>query len=191
MRQCAERFLHHSRVARKLRECPPIFGAARESVAFAQYLRYRRASREIFLGLRVEWKAMKVICRRGFDPQQQQVPIVGPLDPFNTALRTFEFSGKNRVLEKREQLHDCARLYAGLFARDQKRGALQRDVVSVERRDECWHSRAPEPASACDGEPKVEGRRLFLFGRREWLHSEQAAYDIRRVLQPGSLARWA
>ncbi|MGA7451254.1 MAG: hypothetical protein WBW73_08250 [Rhodoplanes sp.] len=62
-------------------------------------------------------------------------------------------------------------------------GALQRDVVSVERRDECWHSRAPEPASACDGEPKVEGRRLFLFGRREWLHSEQAAYDIRRVLE--------
>ena len=98
----------------------------------------------------------------------------------NAALRTLEFSRENRVLE---QLHDFARLYAGLFARDQKRGALQRDVVSVERRDECWHSRAPEPASACDGEPKIEGRRLFLFGRREWLHSEQAAYDIRRVLE--------
>ena len=170
-----------SRVARKLRKWRPILGAARQSVAFAQYLRDRRALyREIFLRLRVEWKARKAICRRGFDSQQQQVPIVGPLDPFNAALRTLEFSRENRVLE---QLHDFARLYAGLFARDQKRGALQRDVVSVERRDECWHSRAPEPASACDGEPKVEGRRLFLFGRREWLHSEQAAYDIRRVLE--------
>jgi len=30
---------------------------------------------------------------------------------------------------------------------------------------------------------KVARRRLFLFGLREWLHSEQAAYDIRRVLE--------
>ncbi len=115
MRQCAERLLHHNRVTRKLRR--PNFGAARESVAFAQYLRHGLALyREIFLRLRVEWKAMKVTCRRGFDPQQQKGPIVGPLDPFDAALITLEFSGENRVLE---QLYDFARLCRAVRGRSE------------------------------------------------------------------------
>jgi len=48
----------------------------------------------------------------------------------DTAFVTLEFTHEDRMFE---QVHDVVRLDAGLFARDQKGGSVERDMVLIER----------------------------------------------------------